>query len=89
MRGYPVFRVPIAAEGGWSRGERQRWWNFNDAGYGRWEWGKERRWGVALFRGEEGDEARQLHSAGGGWHSEERRDGQGGRRRWLMSGGRR
>jgi hypothetical protein len=25
------------AEGGWSRGGRQRRWNFNDVGYGRWK----------------------------------------------------
>jgi hypothetical protein len=37
--------------------------------------------GVAIFRGEEGEEARRLHRARGGQHSEEWRDGLGGRRR--------
>jgi hypothetical protein len=31
--------------------------------------------GVAIFRGEEGEEARRLHRARGGQHSEEWRDG--------------
>jgi hypothetical protein len=30
------------------------------------EMGKVRRWGATIFRGEEGEEARQLHSAKGG-----------------------
>jgi hypothetical protein len=41
------------------------------------EMGKRRRCGVAIFRGKEGEEARRLHGAGGGWHSEERRGGWG------------
>jgi hypothetical protein len=51
--------------------------------------GKERRWGVAVFRGEEWEEARQLHDARGGRHSEEWHDGQGSRRQQLAPGGRR
>jgi hypothetical protein len=36
------------------------------------ETGKGRRLGAIIFRGEEGEVARRLHSAGGGRHSEER-----------------
>jgi hypothetical protein len=51
--------------------------------------GKERRLGVDIFGGEEGEEARRLHGAGGERHNEVGRGGQGGRRRWLASEGRR
>jgi hypothetical protein len=33
-------------------------------------------WSVAIFKWEEGEEARQLHDVGGEWHSEERCDAQ-------------
>jgi hypothetical protein len=52
------------------------------------ETGKGRRWGVAIFGGEEGEEARWLHGAGGRRHIEERRGGPGGQRRRLASRGR-
>jgi hypothetical protein len=47
------------------------------------EIGKGRRWGRIVFEREEGEEARQIHNAGGIQHSEERRGGRGGRRRRL------
>jgi hypothetical protein len=40
--------------------------------------GKGRQWGVACFRGEEGEEVRWLHGAGGGRHSEEQHNERGG-----------
>jgi hypothetical protein len=47
--------------------------------------GKGRRWGVTVFRGEEGEEARRLHGTGGRRHSKERCDSLGGQRRQLAS----
>jgi hypothetical protein len=38
------------------------------------EMGKGRRWGVAVFRGEEGEEARRLQGARGGQQNKERYD---------------
>jgi hypothetical protein len=52
------------------------------------ETGKVRWWGAVVFGEEEGEEARQLHDAGGGQHSEEQHDGRGGQRQQLASGGR-
>jgi hypothetical protein len=72
---------------GYGRGGRRWQWNINGAGYGRWKWGRGGD-GVRLFP--EGEEARWLHGAGGGQHSEERHNNQRGRRRrWLTSGGQR
>jgi hypothetical protein len=42
------------------------------------ETGKGRRWGAAIFGGEEGEEVRQLHGAKGELHSEERCGNWGG-----------
>jgi hypothetical protein len=44
---------------------------------------KGRQLGVAVFGGKEGEEARRLHGAEGGRHSEERCNGRGGRR-WRL-----
>jgi hypothetical protein len=49
--------------------------------------GKERRCGATAFIGEEGEEVRRLHDAGGGRHSEEQHGARGGQRRRLLSGG--
>jgi hypothetical protein len=53
------------------------------------ETGKGRRWGVAIFEGEEAEEARWLHGDVGGQHSEERHDSRGSRRQQLVSRGQR
>jgi hypothetical protein len=49
--------------------------------------GKGRRWGATVSGGKEEDEARRLHGARGGRHSEEQCNGRGGRRRRLASRG--
>jgi hypothetical protein len=46
--------------------------------YGNGEGG--RQWCATIFGGEEGEEARRLHGAGGRRHNEELRGDQGGRR---------
>jgi hypothetical protein len=51
--------------------------------------GKGRRWGAAIFGGEEGEEVRRLYGTEGRQHNKEWRDGLGGRRRRLTSGCRR
>jgi hypothetical protein len=50
---------------------------------------KGRRWGAAIFRGKEGEEARRPHGARGEQHSKERRSGWGGRIRQPAARGQR
>jgi hypothetical protein len=50
---------------------------------------KGRRWGAAIFRGKEGEEARRPHGARGEQHSKERRSGWGGRIRRPAARGQR
>jgi hypothetical protein len=48
------------------------------------ETGKGRRWGVTIFGGEEGEEARQLHGVSGEQHNEDWHSDWGGRR-WRLA----
>jgi hypothetical protein len=41
-------------------------------------------WGAIVFKGEEGEEVRQLHSASGEQHNEEQRGDRGGRDGWYL-----
>jgi hypothetical protein len=94
VRGGEIGAGVDAVENGGDLGTFYRAVGRRKAG-GRAEGGGDSGTSVALVTGDGNGEAevmvRWLHGAGGGWHSEERRDGRGGgqRRQRLAFGGRR